>query len=238
MKFRPIQTFLACAFIAAAPCVFAQDDSMTDKQKTGYAVGLQFGQAIEGGAEFIDLDAMLAGIKDAMTNQPSKVTDEEMGPLLQKLQQQIMDNRYAANKMEGQLFLADNGKKEGVKTTASGLQYKVLTEGKGRTPKATDTVSTHYRGTFLNGNEFDSSYKRNQPAEFGVTQVIAGWTEALQLMKEGGKLQLWVPYDLAYGEQGRPPAIPPYSMLVFEVELLKIVDAPGTQTTTIKPKQQ
>lgn len=242
---RRFQTFLACALIAMAPCAFAQDDAapadsgMNDKQKTGYAVGQQFGQAIEGGADFIDIDAMLAGIKDAMADQPSKVSDEETGQLLQKLQQQIMESRFAANKGEGEVFLAENGKKDGVKTTASGLQYKVITEGKGRTPKATDTVSTHYRGTFLDGNEFDSSYKRNQPAEFGVTQVIAGWTEALQLMKEGGKLQLWVPYALAYGEQGRPPAIPPYSMLIFEVELLKIVDAaPGSQTTTIKPKQQ
>jgi len=242
---RRIQTLFACALIAVAPCAIAQDDAkpadsgMDEKQKTSYVVGLQFGQAIEGGADLIDIDAMIVGLKDAMAKTPSKVSEEETGQLLQKLQQQIIENRFASNKGAGETFLAENGQKEGVKTTASGLQYKVITEGKGRTPKATDTVSTHYRGTFIDGNEFDSSYKRNQPAEFGVTQVIAGWTEALQLMKEGGKLQLWVPYALAYGEQGRPPAIPPYSMLIFEVELLKIVDAaPGSQTTTIKPKAQ
>jgi FKBP-type peptidyl-prolyl cis-trans isomerase len=243
---RRFQTILACMLIAAAPCALAQeepkpaaDSGMDDKQKTSYAVGQQFGQAIAEGVEFIDVDAMVVGLKDAMNKQPSKVADQEMGQLLQKLQQQIMENRFAGNKTDGEAFLAENGKKEGVKTTASGLQYKVITEGKGRTPKATDTVSTHYRGTFLSGQEFDSSYKRDEPAEFPVNEVIPGWTEALQLMKEGGKLQLWVPYALAYGDNGRPPAIPPFSMLIFEVELLKIVDAaPGEQSVTIKPKAQ
>lgn len=243
---RRFQTFVACTFIAAAQCAIAQDDAkpaadsgMDEKEKTSYCVGQQFGQAVAEGTDFIDVDAMIAGLKDAIAKVPSKVSQEEMQQLLQKLQQQMMESRYAGNKTEGEAFLAENGKKEGVITTASGLQYKVLTEGKGRTPKATDKVSTHYRGTFLDGSEFDSSYKRNAPAEFGVTQVIPGWTEVLLLMKEGGKVQVWVPYALAYGEDGRPPAIPPFSMLTFDVELLKIVDVPaGEQSVTIKPKAQ
>ncbi len=242
---RRIQMFLTCAFVAVAPYAIAQDDAkpaadsgMDEKEKTSYCVGQQFGQMISGGASFIDVESLVVGLKDALDKLPSKVSEEEMQKLLQQLQKQMMEAEFADNKKAGEDFLAENGKKEGVITTASGLQYKVLTEGKGRTPKATDTVSTHYRGTFIDGKEFDSSYKRNTPAEFGVTQVIAGWTEVLQLMKEGGKMQLWVPYSLAYGEQGRQPAIPPYSMLIFEVELLKIVDAAGQQTTTIKPKAQ
>lgn len=242
---RRIQMFLACAFIAVAPYAIAQeekkpaaDSGMDEKEKTSYCVGQQFGHMIEGGASLIDVEALIVGLKDALAKQPSKITEEEMNKLLQQLQKQMMESEFAENKKAGEDFLAANGKKEGVITTASGLQYKVLTEGKGRTPKESDTVSTHYRGTFIDGKEFDSSYKRNTPAEFPVTRVIAGWTEVLQLMKEGGKMQIWVPYNLAYGEEGRQPAIPPYSMLTFEIELLKIVDAPSEQTTTIKPKAQ
>ena len=125
------------------------------------------------------------------------------------------------NKKEGDAFLAENKKKDGVKTLPSGLQYKVLTEGKGASPKASDTVSVHYRGTFMDGTEFDSSYKRNEPAAFPVNGVIKGWTEALQLMKEGSKWQLVIPPHLAYGEPGGP-GIPPHAVLIFEVELVKI----------------
>jgi FKBP-type peptidyl-prolyl cis-trans isomerase FklB len=125
------------------------------------------------------------------------------------------------NKKEGEAFLAENKKKDGVKTLPSGLQYKVLAEGKGKTPKATDTVTVHYRGTLTDGTEFDSSYKRNQPASFPVNGVIKGWTEALQLMKEGSKWQLFIPASLAYGEPGRP-GIPPNSVLIFDVELISV----------------
>jgi len=251
---RNFRSFICATLLAAAPCALAQepekakadapaaeapkaDSGMTEKQKTSYAVGIQFGNAIADGATLIDLESMIAGMKDAMEKKDPKITDEEMGKCLQDLQKQMNENRFGANKKTGEDFLAENGKKDGVKTLPSGLQYKVITEGTGKIPAATDKVSTHYRGTFLDGKEFDSSYKRNQPAEFGVTQVIAGWTEALQLMKEGSKWELYVPYSLAYGEEGRPPQIPPYSMLVFQVELLKIVDAtaPAGQSVTIKP---
>ena len=215
MVSHSIRFILCLMFVAAAPCALAQepekakadapkaDSGMNDKQKTSYAVGVQFGHAIADGAAFIDLEAMNAGLKDAMEKKDIKLTDEEMGTLLQALQKQMMESRYGANKKTCEDFLAENAKKEGVKTLPSGLQYKVITEGTGKTPTATDTVSTNYRGTFIDGKEFDSSYKRNQPAEFPVGRVIAGWTEALQLMKEGAKWELYVPYSLAYGEEGR-----------------------------------
>ncbi len=123
---------------------------------------------------------------------------------------------------KGEAFLAENGKKEGVKTLPSGLQYKVIKEGEGKQPTKADTVVVHYKGTFINGGEFDSSYKRNEPAEFGVTQVIKGWTEILQLMKEGSKYQVFIPWSLAYGERGAGGLIGPFETLLFDVELLKV----------------
>jgi FKBP-type peptidyl-prolyl cis-trans isomerase FklB len=130
--------------------------------------------------------------------------------------------RAEKNLAEGKAFLEENKKKEGIKTLPSGLQYKVITEGSGRTPKATDTVTVHYRGTLINGTEFDSSYKKGQPATFQVSGVVRGWTEALQLMKEGSKWQLFIPSELAYGERAAGPQIPPGSTLIFEVELISI----------------
>jgi len=233
MKYRVIVTLLALSL--AAPAVFAQDGAkeMTDKQKTSYSVGIQMGKVFSEIPDLIDQQALFDGLRDSIENAEPKVELAEMNKLLAGLQadmqaamQKKMEAQYAGNKETGEKFLAENAKAEGVKVTPSGLQYKVITEGSGRTPKRTDKVSTHYRGTFVDGSEFDSSYKRGQPAEFGVTQVIAGWTEALTMMKEGAKWELFVPYDLAYGEGGRPPAIPPFSVLKFEIELLKIVDQP------------
>lgn len=207
---------------------------MDDKQKKSYAVGVQFGNMLGNTPDILDEDAMIQGFRDSLTGAELKITQEEMQQVLMTLQTEIqaaqqakMEAEYAGNKEACETFLAENGKLEGVKTLPSGLQYKVITPGTGRTPTNTDRVSTHYKGTFIDGTEFDSSYKRGQPAEFGVTQVIAGWTEALMLMKEGAKWELAIPYQLAYGEEGRPPAIPPYSALKFEIELLKIVDAPA-----------
>lgn len=128
-----------------------------------------------------------------------------------------------AAKEEGVKFLAENAKKEGITVTASGLQYEVLTEGTGAQPKATDTVRCHYEGRLLDGTVFDSSYKRNEPADFGLQQVIAGWTEGVQLMKEGSKFRFYIPYMLAYGEGGAGAMIPPYSTLIFDVELIKVL---------------
>jgi FKBP-type peptidyl-prolyl cis-trans isomerase FklB len=137
------------------------------------------------------------------------------------MQKEWAKNFSEKNKKEGEAFLAENKKKSGIKALPSGLQYKVITEGKGKSPKATETVTVHYRGTLIDGTEFDSSYKRGQPATFPVGGVIKGWTEALQLMKEGAKWQLVIPSDLAYGESGRQ-GIPPNAVLVFEVELVSI----------------
>jgi len=138
-------------------------------------------------------------------------------------QQEMLRKEAETNLAAGNAFLEENKGKPGVVVLPSGLQYKVLEEGTGRTPTATDRVKVHYQGTFVNGEEFDSSYRRNQPAEFQVNRVIAGWTEALQLMKEGAKWQLFIPADLAYGERGRPPSMPPNSTLIFEVELIEVL---------------
>ena len=224
-----LRTALVALFFAGATA--AQD--MDDKQKASYCVGIQLGKMVSNTPELIDQAALIEGLKDSIAGTESKVSEEEMQRLLQDLNVKMqaatkarLEQEGAESKTEGETFLADNGKQEGWKTTASGLQYKVITPGIGKTPAKSDTVQTHYRGTFIDGKEFDSSYKRGQPAQFGVTQVIPGWTEALLLMKEGAKWELAIPYQLAYGEAGRPPAIPPFSVLKFEIELIEIVQQP------------
>jgi FKBP-type peptidyl-prolyl cis-trans isomerase FklB len=176
----------------------------------------------------VNADLYFKGMKDALsggsillTEQEIKSTIMSMQKDLQAKQQEKMKAQGEKGKKEGDAFLAENKKKEGVKTLPSGLQYKVITEGKGKSPKDTDTVTVHYKGTLIDGTEFDSSYKRSEPASFPVNGVIKGWTEALQLMKEGAKWQLFIPANLAYGESGRP-SIPANSVLIFEVELIKI----------------
>ena len=148
---------------------------------------------------------------------------EEYFSALERRQQAEAAERGKAAKEEGEKFLAENKKRPGVVTTASGLQYEVITEGTGRQPKATDTVSCHYEGTLVDGTVFDSSYRRGTPASFGLNQVIGGWTEGLQLMREGAKYKLYLPYQLAYGEHGAGADIPPYAALIFTVELIKVI---------------
>ncbi len=196
----------------------------SDKDKYSYALGFQFAKNIK--AQNVDADekAVLAGIKDALSGKTSQLTDEQIQAAMQKMyegRQQALAAQGQENKKRGEDFLKANLEKEGVKATASGLQYKVVTEGSGAKPKETSTVSVHYRGTLLDGTEFDSSYKRNQPAEFPLKGVIPGWTEALQLMNKGSKYELYIPSNLAYGDEGRP-GIPPSSTLIFEVELLEV----------------
>jgi FKBP-type peptidyl-prolyl cis-trans isomerase FkpA/FKBP-type peptidyl-prolyl cis-trans isomerase FklB len=200
-------------------------DLSSDKGKLSYAIGQQIGRQIKGQGIDIDADTLAASIGDAVSGKESRLKPEEMQAAMMKAQQDAMAKMEAegkANKEKGEKFLAENKAKSGVKTTPSGLQYEVITEGKGASPKATDVVKVNYKGTLLDGTEFDSSYKRGEPAEFPLNAVIKGWTEGLQLMKVGGKNRLFVPSDLAYGPQGRP-GIPPNSTLVFEVELLDIV---------------
>ena len=202
--------------------ITSKNDLKTDDEKFSYAVGLEIGQSLKGSKIKFDKNAVLQGIDQVISGSTPVLTDEEAQKIKQEYSQKKMTENSSKNKKEGEEFLAKNKEKEGVKTTASGLQYKVIKEGTGNTPQATSTVSVHYKGTLLDGTEFDSSYKRGQPAQFAVNQVIPGWTEALQLMKEGSKYQLFIPSNIAYGERGAGGAIQPNSTLIFEVELLKI----------------
>jgi len=202
----------------------------TYKDKLSYWFGQQFGQEFRKNIDDyvtqkeLDLnqEQLAKGVEDALLRNPSLLTEDEIKSVLMRLQQeQYVKYLTAKNLKEGQAFLAENQKKEGVVTLPSGLQYKVIRKGTGKTPKDTDSVTTHYRGTFIDGKEFDSSYERNKPATFDVNGVIKGWIEALQLMKEGAKWQLFIPADLAYGKTGRP-GIAPNSTLIFDLELLSV----------------
>lgn len=201
----------------------------TRKDKVSYIIGYNLGSGMKRDNIEFDIDIVLRGLDDAIKGKKSALTEEEIRTVLTALNQEIMAKKAEEakesgekNKKEGAAFLAENAKKEGVKVLPSGLQYKVMTEGSGKSPKATDTVSVNYRGTLINGTEFDSSYKRGQPASFPVNGVIKGWTEALQLMKEGAKWQLFIPSDLAYGEHGPTPVIGSNAVLIFEVELISV----------------
>lgn len=206
------------------------------KERVSYLVGMNIGRQLKNDSMEVDHDLVIRGLKDALAGSKSLLSDDEADATFREFQKQMMakeaekalatnpEMKAAAekNSAEGAKFLAENGKKEGVVTLPSGLQYKVIKAGNGATPKATDTVQTHYRGRLLDGTVFDSSYERGQPASFGVTQVIAGWTEALQKMKAGDKWELYIPADLAYGLRGSPPAIGPNSTLVFDIELIAV----------------
>jgi FKBP-type peptidyl-prolyl cis-trans isomerase FkpA/FKBP-type peptidyl-prolyl cis-trans isomerase FklB len=196
----------------------------TDKAKLSYAIGQQIGRQLKGENLEIDVDALAGSIDDALAGRESRLSQQDIQGAMMKArdaQMAKMEAEGKANKDKGEKFLAENKSKPGVKTTASGLQYLVLTEGKRKSPKATDTVTVHYKGTLIDGTQFDSSYDRGQPAEFPLDRVIKGWTEGLQTMKVGGKSRLFVPSDIAYGPQGRP-GIPPNSTLIFDVELVDI----------------
>jgi FKBP-type peptidyl-prolyl cis-trans isomerase FklB len=201
----------------------------TPKDKLSYSVGVNLGKNLKQMAMDIDPETLAKGFKDAYSGAKPLLSDEEMQSVLASVQKEVAAKQAEKvkalgekNKKEGEAFLAENKKKEGVKTLASGLQYKVLKEGTGKAPKAADKVSTHYQGTLIDGTEFDSSYKRGEPTTFPVKGVIPGWTEALQLMKVGSKWQLFIPSKLAYGERGAPPVIGPNAVLVFTMELLAI----------------
>ena len=194
----------------------------TELDKVSYAIGAQLGQNFKMQGIEVRIESLMWGLKDAMAGEKLALSQDQMRQLLTSFQQRTVAKQATKNLAAGTAFLEANKAKEGVKVRPSGLQYKVITEGTGRTPTAVDKVKTHYRGTLINGVEFDSSYKRNQPAEFPVNGVIKGWTEALQLMKEGAKWELYIPANLAYGERGRP-GIPPNSVLIFQIELLEVL---------------
>lgn len=199
--------------------------------KNSYALGMSIAHnMISSGIKEIEFNDFTAGLKTVLTGADPEVSFEEAGKLLDKYfaemesrQKAEMAAMSAAVRQEGEEFLADNARKDGVVVLPSGLQYKVLKEGTGKKPKAADKVKCHYEGKFINGSKFDSSYDRCQPAVFGLNQVIAGWTEGLQLMSEGSKYELYIPYTLGYGEAGAPGAVPPYSTLVFTVELIEVL---------------
>lgn len=214
----------------------------TDQKRASYAIGQQLGKNFKDNNVEFDADVLLMALKDVKDNKASKMTQEEMGKAMQKLQEtaQAKQGEVAeANKKKGEEYLAKNKTAANVKTTESGLQYVVEKEGEGKTPSETDEVKVHYTGTLVDGTKFDSSVDRGQPAEFPVNGVIKGWTEALKLMKEGSKYKLTIPSDLAYGPMGRP-GIPPNSVLLFDVELLEVKKtasaAPASNAKAAKKK--
>ena len=198
--------------------------------KLSYALGIGIGSQLAGmGAKELNIDDFAQAIKDVISGSELKVDNAEAQTLVQNFFQEQEAKQQAAAaevgkvaKAAGEAFLAENGKKDGVVTLPSGLQYQVLKEGDGKKPSATDQVVCHYEGTLIDGTVFDSSYQRNQPATFGLNQVIAGWTEGVQLMQEGAKYRFFIPYNLAYGERGAGAQIPPFAALVFDVELIEV----------------
>lgn len=198
--------------------------------KLSYALGIGIGSQLAGmGAKELNIDDFAEAIKDVISGSQLKVDNVEAQTLVQNFFQEQEAKQQAAAaeagkaaKAEGEAFLAENGKKEGIVTLPSGLQYQVLKEGDGKKPSATDQVVCHYEGTLIDGTVFDSSYQRNQPATFGLNQVIPGWTEGVQLMQEGAKYRFFIPYKLAYGERGAGAQIPPFATLVFDVELIEV----------------
>jgi FKBP-type peptidyl-prolyl cis-trans isomerase FklB len=204
----------------------------TNQQQVSYIIGRDLARNFAQQGLDLDIDILAAALKEGLQGQPMRLNQEQVQAAMQQLQEQLggaeedEDDTQTPdsmnNKAEGEAFLAENASKAGVTTLPSGLQYEVLTEGSGPKPTPRSSVTTHYHGTLINGNVFDSSYQRGQPATFGVNQVIAGWTEALQLMPEGSKWRLYIPSDLAYGKRGAGRDIGPDSALIFDVELLKV----------------
>ena len=220
-----------CATVALSGAAYAADvpELAGDKEKLSYSIGMDIGGNLKRQSIEVDPDLLAKGFKDRYGGGKTILTEEEARQAIMNFQKQQMAKQAESmkqqgekNKAEGEKFLAGNAKKEGVKTLPSGLQYKVIATGTGKSPTASDTVTTNYKGTLIDGTEFDSSYKRGQPATFPVTGVIPGWTEALQLMKEGAKWQLFIPPNLAYGERGAGREIGPNATLVFEVELISV----------------
>lgn len=219
------------AVVAISGASFAADDPAlkSDKEKLSYSIGMDIGGNMKRGAIDVDPDLLAKGLKDSYGGGKTDLTEDEARQAITTYQKartaKLAEEKLKLgerNKAEGEKFLAENAKKEGVTTLPSGLQYKVIAPGTGKSPKSTDTVTTQYKGTLIDGTEFDSSYKTGQPATFPVSGVVPGWIEALQLMKEGAKWQLFVPSNLAYGERGAGRDIGPNATLIFEVELISI----------------
>lgn len=237
MKMLPV--LIIGAFLCV-PQLWAQQQTAplkTEKDKVSYVIGLNLGTDMKRrSVEDLNFDMLIQGIRDAYSGGKQLLTEDEQNQIWAAFQKSLAEKQKVNkmktaedNKKKGDTFLAENKTKEGVVTTASGLQYKVIRAGKGPKPKLEDTVTTHYRGTLLDGTEFDSSYRRNEPVSFKLSGVIPGWTEALQLMDTGSKWQLFIPADLAYGPNGAGGLIGPNETLIFEVELLSIQPATGAK---------
>lgn len=201
----------------------------SEKDKVSYSIGINIGQSLKRDGVDVNPEALAKGLRDGLSGSKPLMSDSERQQTMEAFskemrvkQEQKSSAAAAQAKKEGEAFLAENKKKAGVKTTGSGLQYKIIKEGTGKKPSATSTVTVHYKGTLIDGTEFDSSYKRNEPTTFPLNGVIAGWTEGLQLMKEGAKYQFFIPSNLAYGDRGAPPSIGPGATLIFEVELISV----------------
>jgi FKBP-type peptidyl-prolyl cis-trans isomerase FklB len=228
MKYVAVVT-LSLALLACQGNTQQKVELKSQEDSLSYAIGMDIGKNLKTQSAKVDPAIMARGVKDILDSAKTMLSEDQAQGCLMSFSQRMMEKREAEmkvkgdqGKVEGENFLAANKTKEGVVTTASGLQYKIITKGTGPKPTATQTVRVHYRGTFIDGKEFDSSYKRGQPIEFPVNGVIKGWTEALQLMPVGSKWQLFIPSDIAYGDRGAGQAIPPNSTLIFDVELLGI----------------
>lgn len=192
--------------------------------KISYALGLNIGKSLKkSGIKELDIDRFSKGVKNVLLNESFDISEEESRAILNDFFTRLQQDLLEKNKTQGKRFLEENAKRESVKQTPSGLQYEIIKEGNGQKPLASDRVKVHYHGTLIDGTVFDSSVRRGEPATFGVTQVIQGWVEALQMMSVGSKWKLFIPHKLAYGAQGAGELIEPFSTLIFEVELLEII---------------
>lgn len=220
---------MSMALLACQGVTQDKAELKSTQDSVSYAIGLSIGNNLKAQKVDVNIHALSQGVRDVIDSNTHLLTDAQIEQVMSAFQQRMMAKQEEEaktagdkNRKDGEAFLAANKNKEGVKVTASGLQYKVVKMGTGPKPRADQTVTVHYRGTTIDGTEFDSSYKRNSPATFGVGQVIGGWTEALQLMPVGSKWELYIPADLAYGDRGAGASIPPGATLIFEVELLSV----------------
>ncbi len=234
--FKKTQLAIATALmLGSTHTLVLANELETPEDRLSYTIGMDIGQSLGEQDMTLDVDLLVAGLRAAYAGEETLLTQEEAlaerEAFMQRRQAEMaeaMSREAEANLAEGQAFLAQNAENEGVQVTDSGLQYRVIEPGDGAQPVATDRVTVHYRGTLINGTEFDSSYARNQPATFALNQVIPGWTEGVQLMREGATYQFFIPAELAYGAEGRPGPIGPNATLIFDVELLS-VESSGTE---------